>query len=832
MKSKIVKDNIIYHSIGNFLFIAFQWITTILIVRLSGYKDAGIFALCTTFANSLYALASFGMRGYQSSDVNYRFNNDTYIKSRVLTCIGSLIIFSIFILIDDYNINTKLCIIFYLMYKAVEAFDDIYYGALQREWNMKQTGISYALHGFFNMISLICGIVIFKSLLIGIILSLTTSILVTIFYDRKSYKKYCKKNNEKTDTIKKLLIICLPLVIYAFLYNNLQIYPRYILEKLFNEEILGIYSSIAAPVFIIQVLAGYIFNPLLNLFSDYVKNNNAKAYKQLINKIYLLMLALLIAGLIYIVILGDFSLKILFGESILKYSGLLYSTLLVAILMSLLAFNNMLLTITRKFKVLVFQNVISLLITVIIAKTLVLKYNIYGVNYTLIIGLLISLIISQKEVYNFKKKEKKMKTIRQHIMNFGLKHKNTIIKIVPKPIRSMAEIFVNSGNTFKRTEKVDQTLKDGINFIGHIKGQYGLGQGARLLIENLKTTKINFNAIDVNNGSVDKHNDKEFDNILTRDFTNKINLFHVQPYTCFEVGLAQIDNTENLKGKYNIGYWVFETEDIPQKWAETFKYVNEIWTPSDFATNAFKKISPVPVYTMPYGIKTEKNEKLKRKDFDIPEDKFAFLIMYDPSSLAERKNPKAAIDAYLKAFKNNKNVCLVVVLNKANEEQIAKLKEELKDVKHLTLINKTLPKKDLYSLISLCDVYVSLHRSEGFGLVMAEAMSLGTVCIATNYSGNTDFMNKENSCLVDFEMIEVDTSTQIIYEKGNKWADASVKDASKYMKLLYEDKKLYKKLQTNAKEFILKYYSPENCGKIMEKRYKEILKKIKEDKND
>ena len=316
------------------------------------------------------------------------------------------------------------------------------------------------------------------------------------------------------------------------------------------------------------------------------------------------------------------------------------------------------------------------------------------------------------------------------------------------------------------------------------------------------------------------------DNILTDKFDYNINVFHVQPYTSFEIGLSQIEGTKNLEGRYNIGYWVYETEDIPQKWTETFKYVNEIWTPSTFATEAFKKISPVPVYTVPYGLKIEKDDKLTRKDFDIPKDKFAYLIMYDPSSLAERKNPKATIDAYLKAFKDNDDVCLVVVLNKATEEQIDKLKRELKGVKNLTLINKTLPKPELYALISLCDVYVSLHRSEGFGLIMAEAMFLGTVCVATNYSGNLEFMNKDNSCLVDYKMIEVDTSTQIVYEKGNKWADADVDDACKYMKKLYEDKKYYKKLQKNALEYVNNYLTPEYCGKLIEKRYKEIIKEF------
>lgn len=418
-----------------------------------------------------------------------------------------------------------------------------------------------------------------------------------------------------------------------------------------------------------------------------------------------------------------------------------------------------------------------------------------------------------------------MKKVKKFLINFGAKHSKFILRYIPNSIvQKIESSVVRSTNKFVRTNKIDKNLKNGINFVGHIKGQYGLGQGARLLVSALQKSKIEFNAIDVNMGNTSKHNDTEFDSILSKDFPYNINLFHVQPYTSFEIALEQINNTKNLDGRYNIGYWVYETEDIPKKWESTYNYVNEIWTPSTYVTEAFKKVSPVPVYTIPYGIKVEKNKKLNRDYFDIPKNKFLYLIMYDPRSLAERKNPNAAIEAYLNAFKNNNDVCLVIVLNNADEHELSKLKDKLKEVKHYKLINKTLPKDELYSLISLCDVYVSLHRSEGFGLIMAEAMALGTVCIATNYSGNTEFMNKDNSCLVDYKMIEVDTSTQSVYEKGNKWADANVEQASKYMLKLYKNKDYYNKLKENAKKTIEKEFSIVACSKKIEKRIDEIKK--------
>ena len=414
-------------------------------------------------------------------------------------------------------------------------------------------------------------------------------------------------------------------------------------------------------------------------------------------------------------------------------------------------------------------------------------------------------------------------------MDFSMKHAKTIMKFVPSFIIKFVEnIVVNkNGHKFDRVTEFDKNLKNGVNFVGYLKAQSGLGQGSRLLLKAVEKTKYKFSAIDVKYGDNKSYDDKEFDDVLSKEFPYNINLYHIQPYINFENMIDQI-NIENLKGRYNIGYFTYELEDIPKEWTSTFKYVNEIWTPSNFVTNAFKKLSPVPVYTMPYGIETKKDEKLTRKHFDIPEDKFTFLCLYDPQSSTERKNPQAVIRAYKEAFKNNdKNVFLVIKMNKGSQEDVDALKSELEGLKNYKIMTESLPHNELYSLISLCDVYVSLHRSEGFGLVMAEAMSLGTVCIATNYSANLDFMNNDNSCLVDCKLVKTGLKNHYSYRKDDLWAEPDEKQASEYMKKLYKDKKLYNKLKENAKKYIEDELSFEKVANMVEKRLDEIVKENK-----
>ena len=199
--------------------------------------------------------------------------------------------------------------------------------------------------------------------------------------------------------------------------------------------------------------------------------------------------------------------------------------------------------------------------------------------------------------------------------------------------------------------------------------------------------------------------------------------------------------------------------------------------------------------------------------------------MFSSKSSSERKNPMAAIDAFIKAFDNkDDDVFLVIKINGSSKKDIDILNEKLKGISNYMIIDEVLSQEDIYSLISLCDVLVSLHRSEGFGFPMAEAMSLGTVSIATNYSGNVDFMNKDNSCLVDYKIVPIELEDDLVYKKGNHWADPNIDEAADYMVKLYKDKKYYNKLKENAKKYIEENLSMKNSSKIIEKRIDEIIK--------
>lgn len=378
----------------------------------------------------------------------------------------------------------------------------------------------------------------------------------------------------------------------------------------------------------------------------------------------------------------------------------------------------------------------------------------------------------------------------------------------------------------QRTTQLDASLPDGVNLVGYLRAQFGLGQSARLMAEGLEASAYPYCALDLKAGAGIRHGDHQLDGKITGQAEYNINLLHIMPGGSFQVMLMQLPEG-TLNGRYNIGYWMFELENIPEDWKNSFRYVNEVWTPSEFASEAFRKHSPVPVYTMPYGITAEPDKTLTRQDFGLPDEKFLFLMMFDSGSTSERKNPRDAIRAFRLAFGTHPQAALVIKINNASQADLDKLKGWLKGLENVYLLQGTYPKDKVYSLISLCDVFVSLHRSEGFGLPMAEAMLLKTPCIATNYSANRDFMDGNTACLVDYAMVEVELENHPVYTKGNRWAQPDIQQAADYMRRLFSDKAYYKAIQSGAYQFISQTYSLQACAERINGRIGEILKENK-----
>jgi len=276
-----------------------------------------------------------------------------------------------------------------------------------------------------------------------------------------------------------------------------------------------------------------------------------------------------------------------------------------------------------------------------------------------------------------------------------------------------------------------------------------------------------------------------------------------------------------FKNKYNIAYLAWELSEFPKNWIKQLNLVDEIWVPSNFVKNAIEKHFKKPIVVVPHSIKITPGV-FNRNHFSFCQNSFLFLFIFDFYSLFERKNPLGVIQAFKNAFNKNENVELVIKCSNAeiDAENFKELEKQIADWS-IKIINKYLSREELNSLINITNCYVSLHRSEGFGLTIAEAMALGKPVIATNYSGNADFMNKQICFPVDYTLKKLEKDFGP-YKKGNVWADPDIKQATKYMRYVFKNKKEAEKIGLEAKQYILKQLSPNTISEKIKNRFYQI----------
>ncbi len=364
----------------------------------------------------------------------------------------------------------------------------------------------------------------------------------------------------------------------------------------------------------------------------------------------------------------------------------------------------------------------------------------------------------------------------------------------------------------------------GVNLIGNIKAETGLGQSCRLVASALEATQMPMSVYQYAQLGTQKTGDCSWDSKISQALPYDINLIHINPH---ELGITYMQmDTSVWNYRYNIAYWLWELEEFPDEWTPCFHCVDEIWAPSEFICDAIRKKTDLPVRCMPYHVEAEVHQKMTRKDFGLPEDKFLFLMMYDHSSVMERKNPLGVLKAFKQAFpKENTSVGLVIKINNPTKEDEKQINAILDGYTNVYFIKETLERDAVNGLIQCVDTVVSLHRAEGFGLVLAEAMLLGTPTIATNWSSNTEFMNEETGCMVDYELITIEKDMPP-FKAGNRWANPDIHQAAEYMKKLYEDRAFCQELSQKAKAHVEATLGMERASGLIRSRLEEIYKEL------
>ena len=360
----------------------------------------------------------------------------------------------------------------------------------------------------------------------------------------------------------------------------------------------------------------------------------------------------------------------------------------------------------------------------------------------------------------------------------------------------------------------------GVNLYGFAFGELGIGEDLRMAVACCEAANIPYHVVNVQAGK----DLRQADTLLAGKVSD-LGAAQLPPYATNVFCLPAFDMVSRIymqkgqsvfEGYHNIGWWPWEMAVFPKAWAPyAFQLVQEVWASSEFLLNMYKRATSKPVKLMPLSVSVGRSQRFSRAHFGLPDHKYLFLFVFDFNSSTARKNPQALLQAFQQAFSpQDPSVGLVIKvmnvkgLNPEWQQLLAKFKADPR----VHLLSQTLDRPEALGLIQACDAYVSLHRAEGFGRTLAEAMLFGKPVVATNYSGNVDFMNPELTYPVNYNLVPVPAGAYqwVSPEDGASWAEVDVAHAAQQMKKAKNESNL--NLGAQIQNFALGQFAPEALG--------------------
>lgn len=357
----------------------------------------------------------------------------------------------------------------------------------------------------------------------------------------------------------------------------------------------------------------------------------------------------------------------------------------------------------------------------------------------------------------------------------------------------------------------------GLAIYGFFHAENGLGKAARSLATAFETTGLPTSSHSLKSG----HTRNEINFPCSEDCTNKLDvaLLAINANAILPENLQGLMNPAHLRHNRRIGLFFWELPVFPGMWTRAIDSLDEIWVPTTFVANSLKTATAKTVRVVPLPVPiNDIDQKSAREMLGLPSDVLIFLTVFDFSSYPERKNPLGVINAFVDAFPQSgvSSPLLVVKCHGSHfrggyEQQ---LRAKCAENPNIILMDEVLSEPDVLKLQAAADVFVSLHRSEGFGLNLAECMAAGKLVIGTNFSGNIDFMNEANRLVVDFDMRRV-ADGEYIAGEGQWWADPKHESAVESFRRAANETNIRTKLGAAAKADVRQYLSYQRVGSLM-----------------
>jgi glycosyltransferase involved in cell wall biosynthesis len=365
-----------------------------------------------------------------------------------------------------------------------------------------------------------------------------------------------------------------------------------------------------------------------------------------------------------------------------------------------------------------------------------------------------------------------------------------------------------------------------VNVIGFLDDALGLAQAARLYVAALRAANVPVATMAVTPDdaaasaadTITRYGNRRHEHLRT-PFEPRFNLACLNGEHLTK--LARARDGDVLARRSTIGQWAWETDVLPPSWFPAFRYLEEIWVFSSFVAENLGRLSPVPVVVIPMAVTLPDRSGIELSI--ARDDRFTFLFIFDFLSTVRRKNTFGLLDAFTRAFAPGEGprLLLKAINGRLRPEVDAELRRRIDEHPDIDLIDMYLEPVQNAALLARADCYVSLHRSEGFGLTLAESMALGTPVIATGYSGNTDFTTPQNSYLVDWTPTHVGPGCEI-YPAEGVWAEPDLDHAAEQMRRVWQRPEEARVKAKRAQLDIHRLYAPEVVGRLARVRLERL----------
>ncbi len=351
-------------------------------------------------------------------------------------------------------------------------------------------------------------------------------------------------------------------------------------------------------------------------------------------------------------------------------------------------------------------------------------------------------------------------------------------------------------------------LPFGVNVVGYLRSELGVGELAREVIAALDACDVPTLPIAIPNELVRQGHHFACSRIGRPVFAINLICLNANALPWFAATAPDF-----FPGRYSIGWWSWETSRFPAEWLGAFDPLDEVWVGSAFTAKALSPRSPIPVANVRQPIVLPAQVRANRSAFALNPDEFIFLFVFDYHSICRRKNPLGLIEAFVAAFPPGSGATLIVKsingsLHPAAHHAVLAAAAVHPDIR---VLDEYLSPGDKNELIASCDCYVSLHRSEGFGITMAEAMWLAKPVIATGYSGNTEYMTPSNSYPVDYTLMPVGAGAHP-YPAHHEWAEPNLEHAAALMRTVFDNRDQALTLGLRAAADMHRRHSPAAAG--------------------